>query len=366
MIMTNRQRALLLGISSKGRPMSREQRKILQEAPRFRFHDAADWERSVIPDTEKAREWAIAKCGAKRLSGGTFHCVGPDGLLAGSRFGDFCAIFEDAEAVGPLDSGKFEKESADFCQRILGLLLHAFNVPFVDCRCTILSPDRIELKIPSDAFGAENDCLILEDVYDATASLLQSYGSSFKMDVMQARMTYIENVQLESGTFAVPIMLAELLRGSISLRNLALTPRRISEPTAKWLIDAAIMQKLLAEAKRRWDGGHKKIWWRQKPDPEIILNLTRGLSRNRPQDSLTQQYAWRLIAWKNKHDLTEFSQRNASRALGTRLNGKLGNGGGVADALRILISANYIHEGCLPVTKYQCKPPSPWFFVNPL
>jgi hypothetical protein len=75
------------------------------------------------------------------------------------------------------------------------------------------------------------------------------------------------------------------------------------------------------------------------------------------------KYTRKLLAWISERQIVEFGKRNAERALDEPLDGESGEGGGVEDALRILIAGGFIKKCPSPSSGY--KRPSPWFLVNP-
>lgn len=348
---------------------SRAQQKILDQAPRFLFYHAAGSRRGLIPDTAKARAWAVEERGANRLNCLTFHYFGPDRMASDHRVGDFYCVVSDRHTAyleRGLNTRPDKVDTADVALRAQELFSYIFNVANLNCRCTYIAPFTIGVSIPSSAFGMEEGAIFLEDLYYEAVATLSVFGASLGLEVSYCQTVDVENTRLPSGTFAIPFLLDEIPRLSTPLEHLAAAPRAAPNVDCEWQIDPTVLADMKREAVDRWRRRRKKAWTMQRPEPDHLVNPERAHFCNSMHATAAQKCARKLVEWMARKDLTEFGQRDAERAVRQRLHGPSGDGGGVADALRILIGAHYIWKCPLPSMEYLCKRPSPWFLVNPL
>jgi hypothetical protein len=358
--------------------MSRAQQKIIGEAPRFLFFHCPGRNRGLIPDTTKARKWAIEKRGATELNGTTFHYFGLDRRGSDYRVGDFyCVISHKETEYFELRPGiRPYKIDTDVALRAQKFLSEIFNVVNLNCRCLYLGPLTIGVSIPSSAFEMEGGAIFLEDLYRETVARMSQFGTEFGLEVSYCLTVPVENTRLTSGLFAIPFLFDEVSRLGMPLEELASSPRVVPNVNFGGKINPAILADMkrnaaaLADMKREaadeWRRRRKKALWQEQPEREYLVNFERADLCSSINAKAAQKCALKLEKWIARNKLTEFGLRDAVRAARQRLRGPFGDGGGVADALQILISAHYVRECPFPSMEYLCKRPSPWFLVNPL
>lgn len=347
------------------------QQKIIIRAPRMLLYYAADGRKGIIPDTEKARKWAVRTHRANQFSRYTYHYFGPDGSGSDYLVGDFyCLVsstkkycLENGAAVGP---DKFI--TADTALRTQQLLRFSFNVDQVNCKCIYLGEPTFGIFIPSSAFGIERGAFFLNDLYEEVFLRLSMYGPRFELQVSRSHRVPIENTPLPRGKFAIPFFIDEFSRLPKPLDELASSPRVAPNGNFAWTVNRLLLAHIqgLAVARSKRHHDRKKAWWSRHPDQEYLVNLERVPFCSPSNLRSAQTCAQKLIRRITLDNLMEFSQRDAERVTGKHLHGAIGEGGGVADALQILVCGHYILECSLPRIDYPCGRPAPWFLVNPM
>jgi len=348
-------------------------------APRSVFYYVNLRREGLIPDTEKARQWAVKKQSATHFDRFSFHHLNLNKTPGDYKVGDFyCTISaKNPQAITNKDMFNF----------IIYLLQSSFRLDGVaPCRLIYLGRHKLGLTIPATAFGIDHGGEILPHLYQAAFEKMSAWAANLwpgYFDIQMSGHVDAENKLLWADTYAVPFLLGETDSASeFFLINLSREPR--VAPVAAWAqiakwdqkIDQKILLELTGAANYAWRqeqlaGRVKKPIWRQ---PEQLMRLSDplfGASACSPEHVFSAvKCARKLVAAICKKRILEFGRRDACIAVGERLNGepltgKSGNGGGVADALRILVAHDYIRE-CPPTpTDYFSKPPSPWYVVNP-
>lgn len=335
------------------------------------FYHAPGRQNGLIPDTEKARKWAVDKRGATRLNSLTFHYFDSDGVGSEYRVGDFYCVIRhrgDAYLGRGLVEQAFTVDTADVALRGQTLISDIFRVEKPNCKCIYLSPLTFGVSIPSSAFGMEEGAFFLGQLYNETAARLSAFGSGYGLEVSYWPTVDVENIRQPSGLFSVPFLFNEITKLHAPLEQLAASPRVAPDVDLDWKIEPVILTDMTREAVHQWRRfcRRKKAWWLQRPEPAYVANLERASFCVPLHAMAAQKCAFKLVKWIVSNNLVEFGQRDAVRAVRQPLHGRTGDGGGVADALRILIGAHYIQACPLPSIEYLCKRPSPWFRVNPL
>jgi hypothetical protein len=355
------------------------QQKIVRQAPRLRAYYNSEGISSVIPDTAKAREWAIKQKGAHRFGSLAFHRIDPDGRYCDYRVGDFhCVISRENTCI---DDG-VDYETDPFASAVTialnaeRLLSLAFRVNEIDVKCTFLSSSTIGLSIPSSAFEVEVGEDFLEELYREAVFTLSAYAPGYALKVSYEHHFTIENSRLQSGLVAIPFTFDEIPRLRQSPAEFVTRPRTAPSVKYEWKIDQEILAEMKHEA-RIFAGKLRKAIARDRlkskrsrfwsPSKEYCLSNEEYAQCGAPSTrTKAQENARRLIERITRDDLTEFSQRDVLRGLHGRKHGAAGEGGGIAEALQILLNTGHIHKCPQLKTDYACKPPSPWFVVNPL
>lgn len=349
--------------------MSSAQQKILRQAPRLLSYHTPTGQKGVIPDTQLAREWAVKKRGADRLGCLSFCYVSPGSQISDHRFGDFYCIISHEHREYRLHYGNTQESEipiVDLSLRTTALFSFIFNVSLLNCRCIYLERLSFGIFIPSCAFGMEEGANYLDDLYSEAAALLSKHGRAFGLDVYYPPAVSVDNTRLPDGKFAIPFLFDEISKFRTPIEYLAENPRIAPNVQFKSKIDPTVLADIEQKAVHRWHNRRKRAWTLQRPEPNYLTNIERVDFCNPIYLSSAQKCARKIIEWITQKDLTVFRQRDVERSVKQRLHGLSGDGGGIADALRILVAAHYICECHLPSTEYLCKRSSPWFLVNPL
>ena len=351
--------------------MTRTQQKIINRAPRLLLYHTETGQKGLILDTRKARQHAVTKLGATHFNILTFNFFGPDGMGSDYCTGDFCCriAHKDAEPYN-LRPGLLPRwiNTADVALRARMLLSETFRVDHLDCRCLYLAPCVIAVSISSSAFRKENGGLYLDDLYAETASTLSDRATELGLEVSYLPVAPIENIRITSDSFAIPFTLDEASKLGASLERLATVTRSTMGLIPEWKINPIVLMELSkqAEPRSQWRLKRVKAWWKHAPNVGFRSMPVQSPSNNTAQLKAAQKCARRLFDWISQNKLSEFGQRDAQRATQQSLSGLLGDGGGVADALDILVEAHIVLRCPCPALNYWCKKPSPRFLVNPL
>lgn len=350
--------------------MKGAQQEIIRRAPRMLLYYSVGGPEGIIPDTEKARRWAIEKHGANHFSSYSYHYFGPDGSGSDYQVGDFCFLVsstkrcssEKGEDIGP---DKFI--TADTALRTQQLLRFTFKIDRLNCNCIYLGQSTFGIFIPLSAFGIEHGADFLEDLHEEVLVRLSKDAARFELQVSRSFRRPIENVRLPCGKFSIPFLIDEFSTLPRTLEELASSPRVAPNINCAWTSNSilALMKDTAAyRSKRRYR--RKKAWWSRPPDYESLVRQEHVPFCSSSNIRSAQACAQKLVRRITLNNLMEFSQRDAQRETGEALHGPTGEGGGVADALQILIGGHYIMKCSLPRIDYPCRRPSPWFLVNPL
>jgi len=355
-----------------GRNFFRYQKGIIVSASRFVFYYVNLRPQSIIPDTEKARQWAVEKHGATHFSQFSFHRLNPDKTPGDYKVGNFyCTI----RAKNGRDT--INKDLFDF---IIHLLQVSFRLDGVaPCRLIYLGRHQIGLTIPATCFGIDHGGEILPYLYKAALKLMSDTSDQLHFDHWDIQMSGrvdIENKLLAPGTYAVPFLLGEtVLDSEFSAINISREPR--VAPVAAWAriakwdqrIHQEILQKLTIAANYalQQEAGRTKNPTRHRLEPLMQMSDPLfGVSACSPDHLFDAvSCARKLVAVICQRRIFEFRRRHAHTFVRGNLNGKARNGGGLLDALRILVAHDYLRECPRVTTNHRSKPPSPWYVANP-
>jgi hypothetical protein len=212
----------------------------------------------------------------------------------------------------------------------------------------------------------ENGASFLEDLYYETVKSLSEFSERLELEVRYSATIHIENLSVSKDTYTIPFSFHEVPKLLTSLEKLAAEPRSVSMADLGWRIYPLVLANLKQKAMHRWNRRRNFAWWSKPPALEILTNLAGNLFYNSSRAKAAQRCAQGLIDWITRDELSEFGQRDAERATRQLLHGQNSDGGGVADALLLLMKAQYVHK-CIPLSRgFGCRLPSPWFLVNPL
>lgn len=351
--------------------MDSAQQKIIRQAPRMLQYYTASCQRRVIPDTQKARLWAIKHHGAYGFGRYTHHYFCPDGSGSEYLVGDFYCLISStrrSRRFEGVDLGPDKVITYDTLSRVQQLLQRSLKVEQLSCRCIYLGQPKFGLFIPSSAFGIEHGAVFLPDLYEEVFRILSSHAASFELEIARANTIGIENAPLPDGKFAIPFFFDELPTLRRPLEELASSPRDMPNVSmvceANPILMVFIQDKVKSQRKQRHL--NRQFWSSLPPDQEYLVNLERFPFGDLNTAKSAQKCARELIHWIMKDKLMEFGRRDAQRATGKKLHGVNGAGGGVLDALELLIRGHYILECVLPRIDYPGGRAAPWFLVNPL
>jgi hypothetical protein len=225
---------------------------------------------------------------------------------------------------------------------------------------------KLGLCIPSSAFEMQDGGVILPALYKAFYEKIVAETAGSNVNLYFDGSIDAANTCISQGIYAVPFRLGEIETAN-SLDSLVRNERH--DYGWHWPIgrmNPDILRSLKALARARTTLAKNPAWPRS-PQPECLIGPS-AVSMCGPEHAdSASKCARKLIAWISDRRIVEFGRRNALKALdgSEHLRGKSGNGGGVEDALRILIAGAYIQKCPSPPSDYACKRPSPWYLVNP-
>lgn len=348
--------------------MSSYQRQILEGAPRLVFYYTKGGRTGLIPDTVKARRWAVEKRGATHFSCFTIHRFNPEMKPDSYKMGDFYCVIRPKNNRNIGDS--------DVIDFIISILTFSFRLPdAAPCKLIYLGDQTVGMTIPASAFGAECGGEILpylyKEFYKAMVSSAE-YIQPGRFDIHYNERVDVENKRLFGDIHAVPFRVGEVKSTSFSsLIDIARTTRTAKDMKWNQTFDPDILVELKNEAGRIWHQQTSQSkccisskWPKLVPLSEVTSIASTGGSNN---TASTRKCARKLQHWISMRDLSEFRRRDALRAVSGSelLNGRTGDGGGVADALEMLVAHGYIQECPFPPIGYASRRPSPWYEVNP-
>lgn len=355
-------------IPAIGPVMSPYQRKIIEGAPRLIFFYVNGKRAGLIPDTPKARRWAIEKHGATHFDLFSFHRFNIDGKPSSYKVGDFYCVIRSK-------SNKHIGDSPVLA--CIGTEL-AFSFKLLDssvCRLIYLGRSALGLSLPAAIFGIEHGNEILPFLYKLFCDgLSRAVSRQYKGEFSIQHFDRIdaENKKINSNSYAVPFFINEA--ESLSehfFENIARTPRTLPIVNSPQMIGDVVLGDLRMVALATWQQNSSKFKDNMsfKPDQPTVLGapIAAPLINSSDRELSALKCARRLVSWIRTKGIREFRRRDALRAVsGTELlDGKSGNGGGVADAISVLLSCGDIKECPFLPIDFPCGHASPWYVVNP-
>ena len=348
--------------------MTPHQRKILQEAPKFRYYYLPETrERQLIPDADNDTDRAAARkyalnWGATHFSARSFYRFEVDGQPSPHQFGDFyCRLTAQRfDALTAIRRMLLLAEALAFCKLRISVQQSV--------RFTYLGEWRLGMTIPAAVFGLEGGSPVLRDYYLVLAEEMRKWAVEFgfgDIEISHDDGIDVENCQLSHGAYAVPLMwdeLAAMCEGG-SLQAI-LSPRSAPSIAFRERINTEVHFDVMCEAKSRWTarrkaGGAPKREW---PTLRPLIDDTGASACGSAHSEAAVKCAIKLLAgWFRPRGISEFRRQNALRAVG----GSFTLDNGVADALQILMAHNYLQECPFPAYRYPGRRPSPWYLVNP-
>jgi hypothetical protein len=361
-------RLRLLALPETGRLISTYQKRLIVNAPRLVFYYVEQKPGGIIPNTQNARRWAVEKRGATHFDCFAFHRFNLHNDPCDYKVGDFyCTIIaNNAKYINNNDIFRF----------IIDLLIDSLRLCGPSsARLIYLGELRLGLTIPAKFFGIEDGGEFLPYLYRAAFVRMLDRAAKLhvgRFDIQYHNRVDVENKSIGPDRYAVPFRLGEIDLDSHSfLDNLSRTPR--AAPDAKWdqIIGHEILSELRSEASltRLQDLKRaKKFKWSEESKLRPLTVPTGASACSQENIFSAVKCACKLVAWISKKGIVEFGRRDALRAVdgSERLHGKSGRGGGVADALDILVAYDYVQKCPFPPIDYPCKRPSPWYEVNPI
>jgi hypothetical protein len=212
----------------------------------------------------------------------------------------------------------------------------------------------------------QNGATILPHLYQAFSEKMSASAAEWGVNTFFDGCVDAENAVISEGIHAVPFRLGEI-KTAESLGSLVKKPRPLPQGWTIGRINPDILKDLVVNAIHHQSDHVKSAAWPRRPQPECVIDPPSASMCSTVHAESASKCARKLLAWILDRHLLEFGRRNALRAVdgSERLRGKSGNGGGVEDALRILIAGSYIQQCPSPPSAYACKRPSPWYLVNP-
>jgi hypothetical protein len=343
------------------------QHRLIATAPRSLHYYVGRERKGLIPDTMKARLWAVEKNGATHFDCFTVHRFNLDGTPGAYKVGELYFRIRDRSCQN-IDNGNM----LEFIRSVLSFPCRIQD-PSV-CKLIYLGTFTVGLTIPASAFGIDHGGEILPHLYRAfqrvfVSSAVELYSGRF--DIQLVERVDVENKRLYENTYAVPFRLGEIAADSASLENLSREPRAAPDGERNQTIDPDLLRKLQTSALQTWRVQsclNRRPASSKRPQIKYLRESAKDNSMSgSPYAFSAMRCAQKLIAWISKENLVEFCRRNSLRATSgsERLYGKTGNGGGISDALDILLAHGYIQECPFPPTGYAYRRPSPWYEVNP-
>lgn len=351
--------------------MKSAQQQILSRAPRMLRYYTADGQQGIIPDTVKALKWAVEKRGANRKSHYTYHYFNQDGSGCDYLVGDFyCEISSTKKVYSEcgVDIGPEKVITVDTILRTKKLLHLVFMANQLNCKCIYLGEASFGIIIPASVFKIEYGVVFLEHLYEEVSRRLSVHAGQFELRVSRPFRVRIENTPLPCGKFAISFLMDEFSRLPKGLEELASSDRDAPSINFAWTVNPLQLAEIVGVAVSRYKRhrSRKKTFWPQHPDQGCLVNFESVHCCKPSNVQSSQACARKLINQITLNKIMGFSQRDAIRKAGEKLHGESGNGGGVADALQILIDGHYVVKCHLPRIDYRCRRPAPWFLVNPL
>lgn len=345
--------------------MSPYQRQIIEDAPRSIFFYTNARRAGLIPNTPKARQWAVEKRGATHFDMFSFHRLNIDKKPCSYKVGDFYCVIrtKNNQHIG----------SSHVLECIIPALSSYFGLGDLSpCKLVFLGRHTLGLSLPARIFGIEHGSDILPYLYKLFCDRLSCfvYGEyPGEFDINFVDRVDAENKNISSNIYAVPFLVGEVESFSSDfLESISRTPRAAPAVKCSQMIRDDVLMDLKMDARSQKSNRVKNVVSFQ-PNQPIALGapVAETPISNPEQEFSAMNCARKLVSRIHTRGIHEFCRRDALRAVsGTQwLNGKSGKGGGVADALDILVAHGYI-KACpfLPID-FPCGRPSPWYVVNP-
>ena len=351
-----------------GPVMSPYQRKIIEGAPRHKFFYVNGRRAGLIPDTEKARRWAVEKRGATHFDVFSFHRFNINKKPSSYKVGDFYCVIRSK-------SNKHIGDSPVLACINTELTLSFKLLDLSACRLIYLGRSALGLSLPATIFGIEHGNDILPLLYmlfcdGLSRAVSRQYPGEFI--IQYSDRIDAENKKINSNSYAVPFFINEAESFSEHFfENISKTPRTLPVVNSPQMIGDVVLGDLRMTALAAWQQNSRKFRDNMSFEPGPLRVLGTSIAAP-PMCSpnlvvSAMKCATKLVSRFRTKGIHEFRRRDALIAVsGTEwLYGKYGNGGGVADALIILISYGYIKECPFPPIDFPCGRPSPWYVVNP-
>ncbi|MBP2312941.1 hypothetical protein [Azospirillum soli] len=348
--------------------MTPHQTRILRGAPRYLyFYRNVNWGNGLIPDTPKARQWAVEQ-GARLFDAVPLYRFEVDGTP--QRWGPGNFSFRVSRYPDRLPV-----LTARVSEMLNTVLRRRLNVPETSfLRATYIGEQDVEIGFPHAFFSLEENFQHLAEFHKAFAESFKVWARDLGFGdvcIKHRPCVVADNCTQPDGRRAISMPWDEFCSLSAQGIGSALdVPRPVPGIPCRHHIGSANKCELVTIAlsavskRQRLDTtafsattGDCRAW-----RPLIPLLDASGVSAcSSAFPERTVRCAIKLVAWLRSCGVTEFRRRDALRAV----DGTFTLNKGVADALTVLIAHGHLKECPFPPYSYPGKRASPWFIVNP-
>lgn len=345
--------------------MTPHQKAILRAAPRYLyFYREAECGQGIIPDTAKARRWAVEQGGVE-FDAFPFHRFDAGGTPRRLGPADFSfRVSHYRYSLATLVARAHEMLRATFERH--------FQLPDTSfLRATYVDERAIQLDIPYAFFDFDDEIpYFFPEFYKTLSASLRAWTGELgfgEVHIVHPDRVAASNGRRPNGRCAVSMAWDDfrMLAARASGGELG-APRTVVNHSCPYRIDKGMKDDLLGATRRainqryrvpRGVAGQGRLWRPLTP----LIDASGAVTCSVALSDRAVRCAIKLTAWFRSCGVTEFRRRDALRAV----DGSFTLTDGVADALAVLIAHGYLMECPFPPYAYSGKRVSPWFVVNP-